>query len=354
MIDVSDIAHPVPAGYLGTAAYTHRVRVSDGRLTIADDVAGARVFDVTPPTPAPFDSLVADGDILSLSSMGDLVVAADHSYGLHVIDPASHSIVGEFPMAARPVDVFVADSVAYVLPEQGLIVVVDLHNPDSPVATGEFGSGQPAKHIVAAGDFGYLLDETGWLYEEPIHPPGSTRVFHDTFVQWTSVTPDRHFALGTILYVPNLRGTVLIIPAFRMTPINELPVAGSPVRVAIRHYDGPFGPGTGTLAYVAEAGYANGQAGVEIFDTTDLNAPFLVGQFACAGNASDIAFTGTHAVVGELEDGAEVFDMLDAFHARPTGMLVAGVLRVATSKGTLVAAGGKSGVLLLSLEQCLQ
>jgi len=353
MFDVKDIAHPTPIASLGTAAYTHRIRVFGDRLTIADDEAGVRVFDVRPPKPAPLETLVADGDIRSLATMGDLVVVADASFGLHVIDPVARSIVGEFPIAAVPKDVFVADSIAYVAPMFGNIAIVDMHDPASPVAAGEFGGGEIADHLAVAGNFGYLLQESGWLYEEPINPPGNARVFHDTFVQWGSVTVDRHFALGTILYVPNLRGTVLIIPASRMTPVNELPVAASPIRVAIRHYDGPFGPGTGTLAYVAEAGYANGQAGVEVFDTTDLNAPFLVGQFACAGNASDIAFTGTQIVVGEMEDGAEVFDLLDTARARPTGMMAAGVLRVAVSNGTLVAAGGKSGVLLLSLGKCL-
>jgi hypothetical protein len=256
-------------------------------------------------------------------------------------------------MAVPPHDVFVADSMAYVAPQSGTIKIVDLHDPSSPVAAGEFGSGQETDHLVTAGNFGYLLDENGWLMEERISPPESLRLFRDSPVIWTSITVADQFPNGDVLYVPNARGTVLVIPTFRMTPINELPVSASPHRVAIRHVDGPFGPGTGTLAYVAETGFTNGQAGVEVFDVTDLNAPVLLGKFTSGGNAVDVALDGSKAVVAGAVDGCEVFDLSGTARARPAGMLLAPALRVAVSRGTLVAAAGRSGVLLVALDDCV-
>jgi len=129
-------------------------------------------------------------------------------------------------------------------------------------------------------------------------------------------------------------------------------VSALPQRVAISHYDGPFGAGTGTLAYVAETGFANGQAGVEVFDVSDVNAPVLVGKFTCAGNAVDVVFDAGAAVVAEGDDGCETFDLLDTARARPAGWLLAPVRRVALTGGLVVGAAGKSGVVIAPLADC--
>jgi hypothetical protein len=350
LVDVSDLSHPVIAGHLGTVAFSHSVRVSNQRLVVADDIGGARVFHLAPP--APCDSLLSTGNIRSMSMLGDLAVAADASYGLHVIDPATRAVVGRFPMAVAPKDVFVADSMAYVAREAGAIAIVDLHDPSAPVDAGEFGSGQQVDHIVVSGDFGYLLEENGWLYEERISTPG-TRFFRDSPALWTSLAVADYAFVGSVLYVANAAGTVLVIPAFRMTPVADLPVSASPHRVVIRRTDGPQGPGTGVLAYVAETGFNNGQAGVEVFDVTDFNVPLLVGRFTCGGNAVDVAFSGSRVVVAESDDGCEVFDLVSAARARPVGMLLVPALRVAVSGNTLVAAAGRSGVVMVPLTGCL-
>lgn len=112
---VVDIAVPSAPRFLrnlGSVLMSEDVAVSDGRLISADEAAGARVVIAAAENP-PVDSLVANGDIRALASFGDLVLVADRSFGLHVVDPASRTVVGSLDIPAGPIDVFVADSLVH-------------------------------------------------------------------------------------------------------------------------------------------------------------------------------------------------------------------------------------------------
>jgi hypothetical protein len=352
LIDVSDPTQPAARGSIGTPLATEDVAIYGDRLVIADSPAAVRILDIAPPTAAPFDSVAAEGDALSLFPMGDLVVVADASFGLRVVDPAARAVVGELAASGPPVDVFVADSVAYAARGLQSVLIADLHDPAAPVAAGEIAVTAMVDAIGVDGEFAYLLDSRGLLVERRIDGTGVPRSFSGGGPYYPSLTMDRHFAFGPLVFLCEY-GRVLVILASQMRPLSAFAVGGAPRRVLVRHVDGPAGPGTGLWVYVAMSASANGHSAIELYDYTNHLNPQLLSRVWCGGGAVDVVLTDARMIVAE-GDGCEVFERLAGDRARPIGLIMDRALRVAVSKSTLVAAGGKSGVLFVSLEDCLE
>jgi hypothetical protein len=97
-----------------------------------------------------------------------------------------------------------------------------------------------------------------------------------------------------------------------------------------------------------------GQSAVELYDFANHLNPTLLARVYCGGGAADVALTDARLIVGEAEDGCEIFERLSGDRARPMGLVMERAMRVAVSGGTLVVAGGKSGILFASLEDCLE
>jgi hypothetical protein len=354
LVDVSDASAPAARGSIGTPQVNQKVAVYGGRLAIADGAAGVRIVDISPDTAAPVDSIAAEGDARSLSSMGDLVVVADASFGLRVVDPAARAVVGELAITGEPRDVFVADSVAYVARGADSVVIADLHDPAAPVATGAITTPSFVDAVGVDGELAYLLDSGGLLVERRIDGTGVPRAYSASNVFFPSLTMARHFAFGTLVFLPDARGSVTVIFASGMRPLTVFPVGGSAQRVLIRYVDGPSGPGTGIQAYVAMTISLTGQSAVELYDFANHLNPTLLARVYCGGGAADVALTDARLIVGEAEDGCEIFERLSGDRARPMGLVMERAMRVAVSGGTLVVAGGKSGILFASLEDCLE
>lgn len=354
LADVRNPGAPVSRGVIGTPVATVAVAVSGEHLAVADDAAGVRLVDVVPGIAAPFATLAPGGDARTMAGMGDLVVVGDAAFGLRVVDPAARAVVGELPFTGAARDVFVADSVAYVARQGGNVLIADLRVPSAPVQAGTIPQTGSAEAVGVDGPFAYVLDAGNIVFERRIDGTGTPRSYDAGDVYFPSLTLDRDVQYGTLVYLPDRRGSVTIMLASLMRPLAVFPVGGSAERVVLHRVDGPLGPGTGRHAYVAVSGLLNGQSAIEVYDLTgDPRFPVLLARVPCGGGVVDVALSPVRMIAGGGAGGCEIFDGVPGAAVRPDGLLIAPAWRVAVSGATLVVAGGARGILLAELEGCL-
>lgn len=350
VIDVHDPANPVEINSLGPASYAQDVAVAEGKLVISDDGSGARVVDIANAPAPPLNAIAGIGDASAVALFGDLALIADASYGLRVVDPATRRVVSELAIAGAPLDVIVADSLAYVTTSDNAVAIVDLHDPVAPVSRGFVPGVFGADAVAVKAPFIYFLASGGTVLEKRLDGSGTPRDFTASDAYFPSFTLDDPY-----IYLPDRRGNIWVLVRASMSLAAILPVGGSAERVVIRYEDGPFFPIPRVM--VAISGLANGQAAIETWDYTTLFNPLLLSTVACGGNAVDLAFDGAWMAVAEAEDGCEVFDLAGAA-PRAIGYVSGPTPRVAvvnSSMGsTIVIAGGNRGLFLVSPQDCLR
>ncbi len=346
VVDISNPLNPILIQSVGTPAFVRDVALTGGRLAVAEDNAGARALAVERPTTPTGDTGVAGFNAVAVVPFGDLAVVADASSGLRVVDPIADAVIGSVTLPGKPVDVFVADSLAYVALSGGGTPIVDLHNPTSPVLKSSVATPGNVTTVAVQGDFIYTLSGGTELSERRIDGTGTTRLYSAG-----GYSPSFTLAEPTI-YMPDRAGFIYFVDRGSMRGFFVLPMDGSAERVVIHREDGPYGPGTVVHAYVAISGVQNGQASIDCWDVTTPAAATLVSRTYCGGDAADVATSGNWLIVPEGADGLELF-ALDAPAARPVGFVTGNALRVCVAADRMVVALGTGGVRFAPLDGCL-
>lgn len=343
VVDISTPAAPVRLQTIGTANVVRDVAVAGNRLAIADDIAGARVMSIATPTSPAVDAYLVGGDIRAMTTMGDLLVVADASFGLRVFDPGARAVVGEIAINGGPRDVAVIDSIAYLVTGSA-VPVVDLRDPASPAPLPALPAGGPFDRVAVADEFAYLLASDGLLVEQRRDGTGTPRSFNAARF-FASLTLE-----GSLIYLPERQGVLYILSRSTMGLASIVPTGASAESIAFRRTDGPFVPVT--RGWVAESGLVNGKAALEVYDFSSIMFPQLVGTVACAGNAVDVAFTGTLLAVAEGDDGCEIFEFVGEGAASPIGYYPEPAYRVVAAGDRFAVAAGASGLLLIGFDAC--
>jgi len=347
VVDVTRLNAPQLVHRIGVASYAQSVKVAGDQLVVGDDIAGVRVLGIGQTATSPKVISTPDGgNANAMVPFGDLVVTADEGFGLRIINPVAGAVVGSVAIGGAPIDVFIADTLAYVTTRNAGVVEVSIANPAVPVALrtvpGSFGYDA----CVVADGFIYLLASFGTVVERRLDGTGFPRDFVGIDAYFPSIAVD-----GPNLYLPDRRGNVWVVLRTSMTLAAILPVGGSAERVLIRYEQGPFIPLQ--RVYVAVSGLTNGQAAVEKWDFTVLFSPVLLSRVAVGGNAVDIAIEDALMLVGEGEDGAELFD-LSGGGATAVGLLLGPVARVALVDGLVVLGAATTGVTTVKPGECLR
>jgi hypothetical protein len=346
--DVSEPASPKLINSLGAAPYVRDVAVAAGRLVTADEQAGARVVEIGRPMEPPLDTPAGIDDARALAPLGDLLVVADASHGLWIVDPVTRQVVGDLSIAGTPVDVCMEDSLAYVNTADIGVVAADLHDPAVPVDLGVVPGSNGADAVAVDAPFIYMVQGGGVLVvESRLDGSGFPRYYDasGSFVQ--SITVD-----DANLYLPGLLDNVLIVDRASMRLAGAMPVGGSAQRVVIRYEGGPLFPLPRVV--VALSGSPNYQAAIETWDFTTLFAPRLISRIACDGDAVDVAMEGAWMVVAEGDDGCEVFGQTALREPRPIGHLMGPAPRAIVVAGMIAVAGGTRGLQLVDPTDCLE
>jgi hypothetical protein len=347
VVDVGDPANPRPINSLGAAPYVRDVAVVAGRLVTADTQAGARVAEIGRPQEPPVDALAGIADARALAPLGDLVVVADASHGIWTVDPVTRQTVGDLSIAGTSVDVFIADSLAYVNTADIGVVAVDLHDPAVPVDLGIVPDSYGAEAVAVEDPFIYMVQSGTLVVESRLDGSGFPRYYNASGAFPQSIAIDDLY-----LYLPDLLGNVLIVERASMRLAASLPVGGSAQRVVIRYEGGPLLPVPRVV--VALSGNPSGRAAIETWDFTTLFAPRLISRMECDGDAVDMAFEGMWMVVAEGDDGCEVFSQTALGESQPTGHLMGPAPRATVVAGMIAVAGGTRGLLLVSPTDCLE
>ena len=347
VVDVSDPANPRPINALGAAPYARNVAVAGGRLITADVQAGARVVNIGQPQEPPLEALAGIADARALAPLGDLLVVADAAHGLWIVDPVTRQTVGDLSIAGTTIDVFMADSLAYVNTSDIGVVAADLHDPAAPVDLGVVPASFGADAVAVDDPFIYMVQSGTLVVESRLDGSGFPRYYNASGAYLQSIAIDDLY-----LYLPDVIGNVLIVDRASMRLAASLPVGGSAQRVVIRTEGGPLFPVPRVV--VALSGNPRGQGAIETWDFTTLFAPRLISRTECDGDAVDVAFEGTLMVVAQGDDGCEVFGKTAIGQPHPIGHLMGPAPRATVVAGMIAVAGGTRGLLLVSPTDCLE
>ncbi len=345
-MDVANVAlpsSPLRIQTVGTAARTVDVTLDGNRPTVAEDVAGARVFEVRTlelPSYTALDGITA----FAAAPMGDLLVLAETSGRVSVVDPSQHSLVGRISLFAYPSDIAVEDSVAYIPTGNGCMVV-DLHRPWAPTVQQRI----PFALDVVAVDGPSLFQAGGlssFLVEYALDGSFQARSLTLTGSWLTAMEVDDDH-----VYLADRYGYLRVAVRSNFTTYYTIPMRDDAEDVVVRYEDGPRGPGTRRTAYVAVVGVVTGLASVDCIDLSDLASPVLLWRADCGGNAVGVDVMGSRMVVAEGADGCEMFS-IGATGAFPLGYGFWNTLGATFGGGHMVFFRQNYGIGIIALDDC--
>jgi hypothetical protein len=178
VLDVSDPANPV---LLGSSAGLNAdaIAMDQGRLYVAADTAGLKLFQLPPLLPAqpplPSLNLVAEGSWPGyrrisadrVAAQGDTIYALSPSEGLEVLDatnPTNLVHVAALPTLWISETLVVAGHYAFVSGSTeneagGAPQIIDVSKPSQPKQVAELTTPGPAHRLAITGNYLYLTDE---------------------------------------------------------------------------------------------------------------------------------------------------------------------------------------------------
>jgi hypothetical protein len=333
---------------------------------------GFMVVDVADPF-SPVIRAIIPGACTDVAIAGVLAYVAGTT-GLRVIDVSDASApvqVGELAMPSL-VALAVAGSHAYVGDWQGILSVVDVHDPTTPavVSTLAFPNGIMA--ITVAGHHAYVAGDSAGLYavdiSDPTHPElagqGNVPSGRDVDVAGNIAfyTSDRGlYALDIsdpgspsfpIMAQVNRSGTALalsgdhgilagggldviqILPARTAEPVGTMATPGHAYGIAARS----------GLAYLA-----CDDAGLQVADLTDPTHPHILGS-AVTTSALQVALSDHHAFVANSPAGMVVIDVADPTSPRAVSSIFTGYgTEDVAVTGTLALIARSDGLLVIDI-----
>jgi len=277
---------PVPS--TGTVELVARdVALSGHHAFVAGSFDGLRVVDVQADPPSVVATLDTPGEAMALQLVGSTAYVADDAGGLRVIDvtdPLNPSELGAMQPLAPPLDVAVSGNYAYTVP---FFNVVNISNPMSMSVVASLVI-QNARQVVVVGNYAYVADFASDLVIVNIANPLAP------FIARTHVVPGRPEGvalLGTRLVVFNDENEILFY---------DLSIPTYPLLVGT--IQSPWGGGFSIAGDDSIAYLASYQAGVTIYDITDLSTPQRIGSLAMPYDAAAVALhAGAVYVAGDLE-----------------------------------------------------
>lgn len=238
---------------------------------------------------------------------GDYVYVADGSGDLRVLDisdPEAPVAVGACAIPGTARDVAVAGDHAYVAAHDHGLQVIDISDPAAPVRVGSYDTDAMANGIAVSGSYAYLVDYQslppivdGGLYVFDVTDPSDPQIV-GSHLETNPSSADVAVA-GDYAYVAALHRGLQVFsvtdPAAPVLSGTYSTGSNYPLTVHV----------AGDYAYVGDS-----NTGLDIVDvTTDPGNPSLVGNCPTPESARGVCVSAGYAYVATKEAGLQVIDV---------------------------------------------
>lgn len=327
-IDISDPVNPMVVSGLTVPGFTYRLAADGDYLYTASRLGGVSIVDITDPLnmrlletlPTTQEAFAVDVDgIDAYIGMGDsvqIVRVAEHS--LHLAGIGAAGVVGSKAVQVSGNHAFVAGN--------GGLDVVDITDPNTPVAVGSYGS-VAAGDVYVSGDYAYVAAGSNDLHVVDISNPATPTMVGSVALLGNAL---KVHVSGNYAYVAtdnNLNNSLVSVDISDPTSPFQADaefVVTYPLDVYV----------SGDYAYCPY--YVGGLMVIDVSDPTAMttNAGNLGGQWGVA-----IQVSGNYAYVVHDVDGLRVIDVTD-----PTMPTLAGTLALGSSASNVFVVGDRAYV----------
>jgi len=298
VFDLTDPANPALISSLSSLG-GERIAERDDVALVADSDLSLHLVDTAhPDQPAETAFLNLSGSARQVEGSGRWVYIADGKSLriLDVNDPEHPVLRGQWDTSESIDALQVLGSFLYVRQGQHGLRILDVSDPDLPVLVGTYKPDGFLLASVVAGDMAYLsvnYDELEVVdVSDPAHPVLEASVDNRGLALWS---------FGSTLYVRPPYYPMLSALDIR-NPANPVVLGWSDLQSDDVNDLAPYGP------YVVAA---NGEAGVQVFDASDLHR---IGGVETPCDAVSVEVHGHMTVVGCEDGGVAFVDIGDPVH----------------------------------------
>lgn len=301
ILDVRNPNRPRQYGYLDLPSNANGIALAGNRVLVANQESGLRVIDISnPEIPAESGSYAPMGCVTSTTKVENTLLVAVGADGMRLVDvtdPAQPVETAGVPAAIGAYAIATNGLLSYVAGTRGGLRIVDVTNPNQPIERGVCrldGSGKVGA-IQITGDYAFAV--TGRYVNtvncsDPTHPtPGGL----------SPIDPDGYglFNLNQLMYFAQGTAGLRIWDVSHAPQRTEIGFYNTPGRA----YDVTV---SGHIAYVADY-----DRGVSIIDVSDSLHPREIGYCETPGNATGVAVLWDNLFVADGLEGLRVFDVSD-------------------------------------------
>ncbi len=272
------------------------------------------------------------GTARDITIKGDIAYVADGEAGLQCIDisnPEIPEIIGNYP-TPDAYHVEISGNVAYITDGTAYLYCIDISDPTNPVLLGDLKTNGIGESILIDGDYAYFADgPMGLMYVDINNPENPIEMGYKT-LGWV-YDVDR---CGNILFLADKSNGLYCLDV--TNPVSPIILSllniNSPVSIEIHgdlaflaaaysikiiNISNPLNPLSltslstsynvpsnihveGNLLYISE-----GNAGVEIFDISDIYNPILLEKYDTPGYTYDTEISGNYMYIADGEWGIQ-------------------------------------------------
>lgn len=243
--------------------------------------------------------------INSIKSVGDLLLLADNSLGLKLLNiskPINPTLISQFGDTYNlTLDIAIQGKYAYLADGVDGLEIVDISNPTALKQINSWSNGYNITNVFISNSLAFLsVQDVGIEILNISNPYSLTRVGN-----WSnSKTPINVVVKDSYLFVAseNYKLEILDISDFNnIINVGELPITNKPYQIRVKD----------NYVYLA-----NGIEGLKIIDIKDISNPNLISSFNQAGSITNILIKENYAFLTNNTYGLSIIDILNPFNPK--------------------------------------
>jgi|GEM_PF-6690663 len=175
IVDVTDPTNPTIRGTYDTPQYAGRVDVAGQTAYVTEGNGSLQIIDVAhPETPVLVRAYALPTPVRAVDVV-DARAYVVHGAGLTVFDvstPANPVVLSEYPANDQTVrDILVVDTTAYLTSDEENLIILNMHDPQTPQRIGGYAVAQRGDRVHVAGHRVYLIHRDVGLTILQMPPP---------------------------------------------------------------------------------------------------------------------------------------------------------------------------------------
>lgn len=262
-----------------TSGRSSKVSSAGNKAVVSNQYLGMEIIDFTDSSqPYLYGDIMASGYVSGVFVQGDRVLATNYRAGLQIIDVAKSvpsDGVGRLDTPGSCSQVAVMDSDIACVGDSGVLRVIDIHDPFSPVELGHVKLGN-IQDIAASGKIAYIADWTMGLAVVDVSDPASPFIIGSSDVEGLAFGVD---VVDDLAYVATSGGNGIEI--FDIGNSDNIRLVGA----LSGYYSDGLVVGNkvvvqGDFAYMTGSGpigWLGYQSGLMVIDVSDPSSPQFAG-----------------------------------------------------------------------------